>query len=80
MAVTQDPTQRLPDAASVWASTQAAALPDHARWSVGRRLELDGWDVVLAISLQHGVARVFVPGDGGEPELAATMRAVEAAE
>ena len=76
----QDVTRQLLDAASAWASAQAAALPDGARWAVIKRLDLEGWDVVLAISLQRGVARVFVPGDGGEPELAATMRAVEAAE
>ena len=78
--MTPDPTQRLLTAASEWAVAQVTALPDGARWAVTKRLDLEGWDVVLAISLQHGIARVFVPGDSGEPELAATMQAGEAAE
>ena len=79
MNTAQDLTRELLTVATRWAAEQAAALPDHARWAVTKRLDLEGWDVVLAISLQHGVARVFIAGDDGQPELAAAMQA-EAAE
>ena len=75
-----DPTQRLLTAAAEWAASQSAALPDHARWAVSRRFNLQGFDAVVAILLQHGLIRLFTAGDDGEPELAATMSAVEAAE
>ena len=76
--MTPDLTQRLLTAASEWAAAQATALPDGAKWSVGRRLDIDGFDLTVAVSLHSGVVRLFTAGEGG-PELRAAMPA-EAAE
>ena len=73
-----DVTQRLLDTASVWASAQAAALPDHARWAVTRRLDLTGFDACVAVDLRSGIVRLFVAGpDGPEAQVAMPAEAAE---
>ena len=76
--MTPDLTQRLLTAASEWAAAQAAALPDGAKWAVTRRIDLEGFDLAVAVDLRSGVVRLFTAGEGG-PELQAAMQ-TEAAE